>query len=122
MKNIYTPPITGSVTYVITLNINNNIYTSYIYSIFISSSNSVVYYLNKIKNSSIIQCYCLFMKQYIYMYVILVYKIKCDLDILMWSYKSSFPCVHNFISIFNFFFCTPIFFYIFLDYFLISIL
>ena len=48
-------------SYVITFTINN-IQTCYIYSIFIFYSYSVVVYLNKIKNSSIIQCYCLFMK------------------------------------------------------------
>ena len=48
-------------SYVITFTINN-IQTCYIYSIFIFYSYSVVVYLNKIKNSSIIQCYCLLLK------------------------------------------------------------
>ena len=48
-------------SYVIIFTINN-IQICYIYSIFISSSNPVVYYLNKIKNSSIIQCYLPFIE------------------------------------------------------------
>ena len=48
-------------SYVITFTINN-IQTCYIYSIFIFYSYSVVVYLNKIKNSSIIQCYYLLLK------------------------------------------------------------